>query len=206
MNICILGYGGHSYVAIETLLLSNFKVKTYCDLNKKIINPFDLSYIGREIDLNFDIFSQYSFFLGIGDNLNRKISYQLIAEKNGLFVKAIHPNSFVSKKSHIGIGTLIVAGAVINVLTKIGNGVICNSNCVVEHGSEIGDFSHIGPGAVICGDVKIGECSFIGAGSVIKQGLVIGSNVTIGAGSVVLCDIPDNSTFVGSPAKKINKR
>ncbi len=165
-----------------------------------------MNYIGSEIDLTSDKLLDFNFFPSIGDNKIRKKSYETIEKKNGVFVTAIHPKSFVSKKSIIGFGTLVVAGVIINPLTKIGKGVICNSNCVIEHGCEIGNFSHICPGAIVCGDVRIGESSFIGAGSVIKQGLVLGSNVTIGAGSTVLCDVPDNTTYVGSPARIVNKK
>jgi len=205
MNICIIGYSGHSYVAIETLILSNFIVNSYCDIQKKEYNPFNLNYIGFENDLSSETISNYFFFLGIGNNSARRNIYLNITSKGGLFTRAIHPNAIVSNKSIIGSGSLIVAGAVVNPFSKIGNGVICNSSCVIEHGVDIGNYSHICPGAVICGNVTVGESSLIGAGSVIKPGVIIGSNVTIGAGSLVLSDVPDNTTYVGSPAKSIKK-
>jgi hypothetical protein len=31
----MLGYSGHSYVAIDTLIHANFNVTSYCDLKKK---------------------------------------------------------------------------------------------------------------------------------------------------------------------------
>jgi acetyltransferase-like isoleucine patch superfamily enzyme len=44
---------------------------------------------------------------------------------------------------------------------------------------------------------------FIGAGAIIIQGITIGENSIIGAGSVVIKNIPENSTYVGNPAKLI---
>jgi maltose O-acetyltransferase len=52
-------------------------------------------------------------------------------------------------------------------------------------------------------NVKIGNNVFIGTSTIIMPGVVIGDNVIVGAGSVVTKSIPDNSIFVGNPAKFI---
>ncbi len=51
------------------------------------------------------------------------------------------------------------------------------------------------------GNVKIGNNVFIGAETVILPGVTIGNNVIVGVNSTVTKDIPDNSVYVGSPAK-----
>jgi maltose O-acetyltransferase len=53
------------------------------------------------------------------------------------------------------------------------------------------------------GRVTIGDRVFIGAGSIVLPDVVIGNDVVIGAGSVVTHDIPDNSVFVGNPARRL---
>lgn len=50
---------------------------------------------------------------------------------------------------------------------------------------------------------KIGGHTDIGAGAKILGGVSIGNHVKIGANSVVLQDVPDYSTVVGIPAKRI---
>ena len=57
----------------------------------------------------------------------------------------------------------------------------------------------------MAGNVKVGKLTLIGAGSTVIQGVKIGKNCIIGAGSVVIKNVPANSTYVGSPAKKINE-
>jgi hypothetical protein len=50
--------------------------------------------------------------------------------------------------------------------------------------------------------IYIGENTWIGQDVTIMAN--IGKNCTVGAGSVVLNDIPDNSTVLGNPARKVN--
>ena len=56
------------------------------------------------------------------------------------------------------------------------------------------------------GLVKIGYMSFIGIGSSINHNIKIEENVVIGGNSFVNKNCKKNSTYVGSPAKKISSR
>lgn len=53
------------------------------------------------------------------------------------------------------------------------------------------------------GRIKIGNNTFIGKGTILMPGISIGNNCIIGSLSVVSSSIPDNSVYVGSPAKFI---
>lgn len=92
----------------------------------------------------------------------------------------------------------------------VGSTVICDNvkidNLVhIAHNAKIGRNTLIVAGAVIGGSVEIGENCFIGMNASIKQKVKIGNRVTIGAGAVVLKDVPDGETWVGNPAKKLEK-
>ena len=78
-----------------------------------------------------------------------------------------------------------------------------NSGALIEHNNNIGEYCFISPKAVLLGDVSVGNKTFIGSNATILPGVKIGNNSIVGAGSVVLKDIPDNSVYVGSPAKFI---
>jgi sugar O-acyltransferase (sialic acid O-acetyltransferase NeuD family) len=205
-NLVIIGYSGHSFVAIDIALNLNYQIAGYFDNDEKTLNPFDLAYLGKESDpSNIDRFLENDYFIGIGDNkIRRKICNNLSIKIEKLPTNLIHPRSIIAKSVNIcENGILIMANATINPLAKIGNGAICNTGCIIEHECQIGDFAHIAPGTVLCGNVSIGENSFIGANSVVKQGIKIGKNTTIGAGSVVVKDIPDDCVAVGNPCKII---
>lgn len=89
--------------------------------------------------------------------------------------------------------------------TIIEDGVKIDNLVHIAHNVKIGKNTLVIAGSVICGSVEIGENCFIGANSVIRQHLKIGNNVTVGMGSVVTKDIPDGETWVGNPAKKLEK-
>lgn len=202
-NVAIIGYSGHSYVVIDVVQLLGYNIIGYFEKKEVENNPFELKYLGDErlFEFNDDI----CCIIAIGDNTIRYKIYNYLIEKKVNILSLIHPKANVSNLSMIKEGTVVFQGASINAFANIGKGVIINTSSVVEHECVVGDFSHIAPSAVLAGNVKVGTNTFIGANSVIKQGISIGNNVIIGAGSVVLKDISDNTTWVGNPAKRINK-
>jgi sugar O-acyltransferase (sialic acid O-acetyltransferase NeuD family) len=197
-KINIIGYSGHAYVCIETALLNDIIIVGYCDLNNKNENPYKLTYLGEEKNMN----SEQEVFICIADNTIRKKIYESLPNLN-FNINLIHPKSIISNTVDIGFQTLICAGAIINPQVKIGKGCIINTGSIIEHECIIEDFSHIAPGAVLSGNVLIGKGSFIGANSVIKQGVKIGCNVIVGAGAVIIKDILDNTKVAGNPSKII---
>jgi sugar O-acyltransferase (sialic acid O-acetyltransferase NeuD family) len=203
-NNIIVGYSGHAYVVLESLLAMGEQIRFYSDKIEKNINPFDLEYLGNETDINFSGWNmEMSFILGIGNNLIREKIGMLISEKNKNLLNVVHPMSLISNKVEFGKGIFISKGAMINPLSKINDFVILNTGCIIEHECEIDQAAHVAPGAVLAGNVKVGKRSFVGANSVIKEGVIIGDDVIIGAGSVIIHNVPDGSKIVGNPGKNI---
>ena len=82
-------------------------------------------------------------------------------------------------------------------------------DCCVVHGKVgqpgvIGKGVSVGHGAIlhVC---TVGDNSLVGMGAVVLDGVVIGKNCIIGAGAVVTQNtiVPDNSLYLGCPAKFI---
>jgi len=203
-TICLIGYSGHSYVVYDCFFTQGQIVSAYTEREEKNLNPFSLKYLGDEGKTEtMESLKAYDYFVAIGDNLLRRKITESLIKHNGNPIMALHKTAILSRSIQSGEGVMIGPRVIVNSFANIGNGVILNSGCIVEHESKIGDFSHIAPGAVLCGNVIIGENTLIGANAVVKPGIKIGSNVTVGAGAVVIKDIPDNSIFVGNPARKL---
>jgi acetyltransferase-like isoleucine patch superfamily enzyme len=58
---------------------------------------------------------------------------------------------------------------------------------------------------VIAGEVTIGNRVRIGIGALLKPYITIGDDARIGMGAVVLCDVPAGETWVGNPARRLEK-
>lgn len=109
----------------------------------------------------------------------------------------------IGDEVEIGSGTCIDRGAIGN--TIIGNRVKIDNLVHVAHNARIGDDTMIVAGAVIGGSAVIGERCFIGMGALIKNKVRIGNDATIGMGAVVTKDVPAGETWVGNPARKLEK-
>ena len=205
-QLILIGYSGHAYVVNDILLSQNIKAKFYCDATEKTDNPLHLQYLGSETEAYKNgFFQKKDYFISVGNNLIRRKIQESLSQNGHFPIQAIHSSAIISTFATLGHGTMLSIGAAINAFVTIGHGVIINTNATIEHECKIGDFAHIAPGAVLCGNVTVGENTFIGANSVVKQGITIGKNVTIGAGSVVIKNIPDNTTWIGNPAKQFIK-
>lgn len=203
-NMFILGYSGHAFVVLDSILSENNNVIGYFDQREVSNNPYSLTYFGSELETDFkEKVAGSVVFPCVGANSIRK---KIILHLESLNIKQAivkHKTAIISPTSSVGESSFIGPGAIVNALSKIGKGCIINSGSIVEHECIIGDYSHIAPGVVLAGNVSIGSETFIGANSVFRQGQKIGNNVIVGAGSVVVCDIPDNEIWFGNPAKKI---
>ena len=124
-------------------------------------------------------------------------------------------NNFVADGAKI-LGDVTLGSNVSIWYNAVLRGDVCkitvgdNSNgqdCCVVHGKVgqpvvIGKGVSVGHGAILHG-CTIGDNSLVGMGAVVLDGVVVGKNCIIWAGAVVTQNtiIPDNSMFLGCPAK-----
>ena len=203
-EVVLVGYSGHGYVVADIAVASHMNLRYYTDKSKISKDPFDLSYLGFEGNSDYKFWDKdYSYILGIGDNLIRRKTANLLISKEVTLLNVIHHSASISTKVQVGIGNFISRNVSVNALATVGDFCILNTGCIIEHECMIENGVHIAPGAVLAGNVEIGENTFVGANTVIKQGVKIGGNVIIGAGSVILKDIADNKKIVGNPGKEV---
>ena len=134
-----------------------------------------------------------AFFVAIGEN---KITFNItewLKEKNMNIINLTHPKSTVSKFSSLGLGTCVMANAVVNPGTLIKEGVIINTSASIDHDCVIEDFAHVSPNCSLSGNVKIGKLSHLGSGTSVHPGIRIGQNVRTAVGSKVFKNILDDT-------------
>lgn len=143
--------------------------------------------------------------VGVGDCRARLELAELARAKGFQLAIVIHPRAFVAVDASVSCGSVILAGAIVNPATRIGENVIVNTSASVDHECTIKDGVHIGPGAHLGGRVLVGRATWIGIGATVKDRVSIGANAIIGAGAVVIDDIPDDVIAHGVPARVVRK-
>ncbi len=206
-EIIILGAGGHARVLIDCIkAINRYKIAGILDLVLEKGNVFDgVPVLGGDDKLagltEDDINLACIGIGGIKTNEKRKRIFEE-AKKSGFSVPVlVHPRAIISKSDvEISEGVQVMAGAIIQVGSKIRENSIINTGAIVEHDSKIGKHVHVCPGAVISGMCVVEDGAFIGAGSTIIQGIKIGRDAVVAAGSAVVNDVPDGVIVKGVPA------
>lgn len=119
----------------------------------------------------------------------------------------IHPAVPISKRSSVGVGSIVCEGCVITVNVHIGEHVAVNLNSTIGHDTDVGDYATISPGVNVSGNVSVGEGAYLGTGSSTREKLEIGAWSVVGGGAFVKDNVPDNCLVAGVPAtiKKARK-
>ncbi|HIF9347347.1 TPA: acetyltransferase [Photobacterium damselae] len=203
-KLAIIGAGGHSKVIAEIAELTSWKNIAFYDDRWPDETQNGLYNILGTFNDYCQRYNDYDgVIIAIGNNDIRAKLHSVLVNLNAPLVSLIHPRATVSSRAKIGLGTVVMAHAVINPDVIIGSNCIINTSSVIEHDCEIDNHVHICPNVALAGNVKIREKSWIGISTTIIQQVVIGREVFVGAGSTVIRDVPDNLKVVGTPAKKI---
>jgi len=194
-KIAIIGAGGHGKVIGEIALLNNYKKINFFDDGINQIKQFDFSIVGNLETLKENIRNYDDFFVAIGDNYVRYKLLKWLKKEKLNIVNLIHPKSTVSSLSFLEVGISVMANAVINPGTFIGEGAIINTSASIDHDCLIENFSHISPNCSLSGNVKVCEFTHLGTGTVVHPGIKIGRNVKTAVGSKVFKNILDNKIY-----------
>jgi UDP-2-acetamido-3-amino-2,3-dideoxy-glucuronate N-acetyltransferase len=148
--------------------------------------------------------------------INIKIGEFNIIEEDVIIGKNVTIGNYV----YIARGTVIGNGCFLDSYVKssgdnqIGDGVTLRYNATVAKHCTIGRNTYISPNVMtiytepdgsVLGDINIGSDCFIGTNCVIGSGVTICNKVTVGAMAYVNKDILEEGTYVGIPARRLEK-
>jgi len=204
-KIILIGGGGHALSVLE-IITDHSIFAGYADLVPNADMP--ILYLGTDDEVlakysptEYAIHHTLVYAKDVNLRLREKIIHKYINYEKAKFVA---PSAVVTPHSHIGSGTGVFHGAILN-RSYVGSNCIINTGAVLEHYTRLGDNVFVGPNATICGGTKIGNNVLIGAGTIIRDDISICSEVVIGMGSVVTKDITKSGVYMGSPAKYIKE-
>jgi UDP-3-O-[3-hydroxymyristoyl] glucosamine N-acyltransferase len=104
----------------------------------------------------------------------------------------------------VGANTCIDRGALAD--TIIGDYTKINNLCHIAHNNKIGRNVTITGCVNVSGSNVIDDDVWIAPNSSIRGWVHIGKKATVGMGAVVVKDIPAGETWVGNPARKLEKK
>jgi sugar O-acyltransferase (sialic acid O-acetyltransferase NeuD family) len=186
-DILLIGSGGHALSCIDVIEQeSRYRIAGLIGSAKEVGKEyFGYRVIAQDEELP-SLLKFYKFALvaigGIQSQEPRMQLFQQAIQLGFEMPTVISPTAYISPHASIGIGSIVLHGAVINAGSTIGKNCIINNQALIDHGVTIGDHSHISTGSILNGDVSIGFRTFIGSGSVVKQGLTIGDDCLVGMG------------------------
>lgn len=204
----VVGSSGHAKVVIDALeLQGGFRILGLIDrFREKGETTAGHPVLGGEKEMA--ALGEIGGVVAIGDNWVRAEVVQTILKQSPgfQFISAIHPSAQIGQGVSIGVGTVVMAGVVINRDSRIGAHCIINTHASVDHDNVIGDFVSIAPNAATGGNVRIDNHSVLSIGSNVVHRVSIGEHTVIGAGATVLEDVPGFVVAVGTPARVLRSR
>ncbi len=202
----IIGAGGHGKVVADIALKCGlWKTIEFLDDSEAVLSCLGLPVVGKTQDYKKHL-NDCDFFVAVGNNQVREFLINMLEADGAEVVCLVHPNAVVGKEVVLGKGTVAMAGCVINSSTEIGKGCIINTSASVDHDNRIEDFVHLSPGVHLAGNVKVGKGCWLGIGSTVINDISLCEGCIVGAGAVVIRDITQPGSYVGVPAKKLDKK
>lgn len=204
-KLIIIGASGHGKVVADIAIKMNkWQSIAFFDDDESIKTSMGLEVIGKTADA-FTYKDEADFFVAIGSNATREKIQEKLIEQGLSVVSLIHPSAVIGTDVEIGIGSVVMAGVVVNSSSRIGKGCIVNTRSSLDHDNVIKDYVHISPGVMTAGSVEIGKSTWLGIGSVVSNNVNICSGCKVGAGAVVVKDITEPGTYVGVPVRRVDR-
>lgn len=159
-RLVILGSGGYGNTVLDIAEQLGYEIVAILD-DKDEKHPLS-SYKGY---INDDV----EFIVALGNNELRLSWCEKIFNDGGKLAILIHPTAYVSPKTTIGMGSVILPNAVINTGTKVGVGCIVNLGAIIDHDCIVENGVHVCVGAIIKANNVIGKCDKIDAGEIVER-------------------------------------
>lgn len=200
-RLALLGASGHGKVVADAAIESGWEsVVFFDDAWPAVKKNGSWTVVGDTSALISQLKEFDGVVVSIGHCETRLAKHRQLSQAGARMATIRHPKSIVGHGVEIGAGSVLLAGAIINIDSVVGEACIINTGATIDHDAQLSDAVHICPGAHLAGDVCVGSGSWVGIGAVVRQSLAIGNYVIVGAGAVVVKPVADRQTVVGNPA------
>jgi sugar O-acyltransferase (sialic acid O-acetyltransferase NeuD family) len=207
LRLVVLGAGGHGKVVADAARAAGTQVLAFADANpaRRGKEVSGLPVLDGELEA-LRAFCEHEgaqTVVAIGENATRRRIFEALQAAGVSLANVVHPSAVLAPEVTLGIGVVILAGAIVNVTTVIGDNAIINTGVRLDHDNTLGAHAHVSPGVCTGGEVKIGEGTHLGVGVSVRNQVSIGAWSVIGVGAAVVSDLPDRVVAYGVPARVV---
>lgn len=202
-GLLILGFGGHARSVADVALAAGVAELLFIDANAQDGENFLGHGAVRKYAGNLP--EGWACLPAAGDNHRRQRQCTEASERGWRLATLIAPSATIGTGASIGEGSFVAQHAHVGPMARVGRGAIINTNAAVEHECVVGEFVHVSVNATLAGRSRLGDFVFLGAGSTVIDCVEVGSQIIVGAGGVVGKSITVPGTYVGVPAKRLDK-
>jgi UDP-perosamine 4-acetyltransferase len=204
-EVVIFGAGGHAKVVIETCIGTGLRPvvclgeSRWSDLVGVRVEPESRAadWIAKGVR---------KAFIAIGSNSIRERVAAKAREIGFELATIVSPHSCVSPTARLGAGSVVMAGAIVQVEATIGELGIVNTGASIDHECVLGRAVHVAPHATLCGNVVTGDRVWVGAGSTVIEGTRLADDVYVAAGAAVVGDVTQAKARCGGvPARLLRE-
>lgn len=147
------GAGGHGRSAVEVILLLGRNeliglVDDGAEANAKV---WSYPMLGRTDSLHRLRERADAVVVAVGNNAVREKLHVLVRDTGFELLNVIHSAAFVLPSATLGVGCVVMAGAIVGMDAWLGEGVIVNCGATVDHHCRGDALGHLGVNASMAG-------------------------------------------------------
>lgn len=212
-RVVIIGAGGHArdtawHAAEVNRARPTFEVLGFVVSDLARLGPHDSPVLGDETWIEQHRGDIDGLVLGIGSpRVRAQVATRLQARFPELdWPSLVHPSALLDwDTARIGRGVLVGAGVIGTVNVRIEDFAVLNPAVTLGHEAVVGACCVLNHASGLSGGTVLEREVLVGTGARVLQYRRVGARAQVGAGAVVTKDVPAGETWVGVPARRLER-